>query len=657
MFRTFRHRLLFWFLFFISLGGIILALTLNYLKQVEQLHNQQLLLQEAQISLRASVEAQQYFFSYDSKNPDFYSTGQGEYSAVYATANRTTEALLDSVSFDQNAELQKNLDSLRLHLAQIQPAFTELEELVFKRGYRDYGLVGRMRQVAHQLEEKDDLPKEDLLYLRRHEKDFIIRNDTVYKLRFKGRVRLIQQDIGRNPTLTSGQKENLLSDLDLYASRFDSLVAFDIHMGLKNNTALKYTLDQRISSTEAEFDKLYELARIWLERRNQSIRLLYMGIAGLTLLFSMLISSWIAGLITKPLTELTEHITHFVNSNFTLETDHPVATTKDEIGSLTRNFSHLKDEVINRLKFFKEKVDERTMELAQANSRLKRISEANSRFVPDEFLQYLNKRGIEEIELGDHVAQEMTVLFTDIRDFTQLSESMTPAENFAFINSYLQGIVPIIQRNGGFIDKFIGDSVMALYPDRTEGALQTAFDIEHFLIEFNEPRLAKGERPILAGTGVHSGSLILGTIGHQERLETTVISDAVNTAARIEGLTKFYGISIIGTESAIAQLSRPELFPHRFIDRVKVKGKEKTVEVFEFLSRKDQAKLAYLEEYQEAVQFYKQKEYHKALTILNELKRRNPEDNAMLFFCERIQNLLDGDDGGDSIDYTEMTTK
>ena len=513
-----------------------------------------------------------------------------------------------------------------------------------------------MRVVAHRLENRTDLSKEDILYLRRHEKDFIIRNDTLYKQRFEERVEQIENKIKYNLDLNKERKDTLLQDLDLYAQRFDSLVRLDIRMGLKNNTALKYDLDQRILKTEEEFDKLYELARHWLGSRNRSIRLLYLGLAGLTLLLSMLISGWIAGLITKPLTELTEHITDFVKSNFTLETDHPIATTKDEIGSLTRNFSHLKDEVINRLKFFKEKVDERTYELAEANNQLKRISEANSRFVPNEFLKYLNKKGIEEIELGDHVAQNMTVLFTDIRDFTQLSESMTPAENFAFINSYLQGIVPLIQRNGGFIDKFIGDSVMALYPNRTEGALQTAFDIEDFLIDFNDSRIAKGERPIVAGTGVHNGSLILGTIGHKDRLETTVISDAVNTAARIEGLTKFYGISIIGTESAIAQLSRPENFPHRFIDRVKVKGKAKTVEVFEFLSKKDEVKLTYLDEYQKAVVHYKQKEYLKALDIFKKLQSLHPEDAALQFFTERIRNLLEGDEG-DAIDYTEMTTK
>ena len=99
MFKTFRHRLLFWFLFFISLGGIILVLTLQYLKQVEGLHKQQLLLQEAQISLRSSVEAQQYFFSYDTKNPAFYISGKGEYSRVYLSENRFTHSLLDSVNF------------------------------------------------------------------------------------------------------------------------------------------------------------------------------------------------------------------------------------------------------------------------------------------------------------------------------------------------------------------------------------------------------------------------------------------------------------------------------------------------------------------------------------------------------------------------------
>ena len=163
------------------------------------------------------------------------------------------------------------------------------------------------------------------------------------------------------------------------------------------------------------------------------------------LLGSILLSSFIANRITKPLRDLTIYITKFIDSNFTLTASNPIVRSKDEIGKLTQNFTVLKEEIITRLRFFKQKVDERTQELAKANDQLLRLNEANSRFVPNEFLRYLGKSSIEEVKLGDHMEGEMTIMFTDIRSFTKISESLSPQDNFDFINNYLNSIVPIIR--------------------------------------------------------------------------------------------------------------------------------------------------------------------------------------------------------------------
>jgi len=211
------------------------------------------------------------------------------------------------------------------------------------------------------------------------------------------------------------------------------------------------------------------------------------------------------------------------------------------------------------------------------------MNEANARFVPKQFLEYLGKDSIADIQLGDQVQKEMTVLFSDIRSFTSISEQMTPKENFNFLNNYLGYMEPVIRNNNGFVDKFMGDSIMALFPDNTEDAINAAIEMRIKLIEFNHIISQFGQAPIDSGIGIHTGSLMLGIVGGEGRMEGTVISDAVNLASRLEGLTKLYGSSIIITEETLIKISDPTSYHYRFLDIVKVKGKKEAVYIFEII--------------------------------------------------------------------------
>ena len=142
----------------------------------------------------------------------------------------------------------------------------------------------------------------------------------------------------------------------------------------------------------------------------------------------------------------------------------------------------------------------------------------------------------------------MTVLFSDIRSFTSLSESMTPFENFNFLNSYLSRMGPEIRANGGFIDKYIGDAIMALFPrsrrrraGRGRGHAGEAGGVQR------APRHAAGTARSRSAIGVNTGSLMLGTLGEQERMDGSVIADAVNLCSRLESLTRLYGAGILTT--------------------------------------------------------------------------------------------------------------
>src|SRR5258708_8150261 len=174
----------------------------------------------------------------------------------------------------------------------------------------------------------------------------------------------------------------------------------------------------------------------------------------------------------------------------------------------------------------------------------------------------------------------MTILFSDIRNFTTLSEGMTPDENFAFINTYLACMGPVIRTHNGFIDKYIGDAIMALFTT-ADDALRAGIAMFDTLDAFNAERRSAGLEPIAIGIGINTGSLMLGTIGEKHRMDGTVISYAVNLASRIEDLTKIHHVGLLISQYTYEQLADPKAYDIRPIDVVVVKGKTLPVTIFE----------------------------------------------------------------------------
>lgn len=269
------------------------------------------------------------------------------------------------------------------------------------------------------------------------------------------------------------------------------------------------------------------------------------------------------------------------------------------------------------------------------------LNKANSKFVPSEFLRFLGKNSIIDISLGDHMEGNMSVLFSDIRGFTGISEKMSPNENFHFINEYLELMGPVIREKQGFIDKYIGDAIMAIFPRRADDALQAAMEMLGRLDAFNKRNPDWG--CIRFGIGIHTGRIMMGIIGESERYEGTVIADAVNLASRLEGLTKQYGVSVLISEETVASLSRPEDFDMRQLDLVRVKGKQKPSAVYEVVSKVDplrEYKLDTRETYRDAFALYRKQDFTPAAVLFQSLLERCPEDKAaesLLRRCERLR--------------------
>ncbi|MEG4585593.1 AAA family ATPase [Microcoleus sp. MOSTC5] len=283
-------------------------------------------------------------------------------------------------------------------------------------------------------------------------------------------------------------------------------------------------------------------------------------------------------------------------------------------------------------------------EVRENESRLAQLNKAYERFIPHQFLQFLDKSSIIDVELGDQVQLEMSVLFSDIRNFTTLSETMTPEDNFKFINSYLSRMEPVINENKGFIDKYIGDAIMALFSGEADHAVKAGIAMLHSLAEYNEYCAKSGCAPIQIGIGINTGSLMLGTVGGPNRMDGTVISDAVNLASRVESLTKNYGVSLLITQPTYSRLKNPSQYAIRTLDTVKVKGKSEAVTVYEVFDADPLAmkegKLATLKLFAEARAIYSEGNVAEAAWLFSECWRQNQGDRVAKIYWERCQSAL-----------------
>ena len=238
-----------------------------------------------------------------------------------------------------------------------------------------------------------------------------------------------------------------------------------------------------------------------------------------------------------------------------------------------------------RLKVYNDEMKRRhaslRTQLAGRGEQLQAALESFSRFIPQEFLRALGKTDIVDVKLGDQVQLDMAILFSDIRSFTALSEKMTPEQNFSFLNSYLGRMNPFIWENGGFIDKYIGDAIMALFPKGSGSALSAAIVMLSHIPLYNQQRKGFGYDPLRIGIGIHAGSVMLGIIGHERFMQGTAISDAVNLASRLQDLTKVYEVALLVSNHVLFDLEDPNRYNYRFMDKVKLKGKEDAVSVYE----------------------------------------------------------------------------
>ena len=280
----------------------------------------------------------------------------------------------------------------------------------------------------------------------------------------------------------------------------------------------------------------------------------------------------------------------------------------------------------------------------QAEEELKALKNSLARFFPSEYLKFLKKDSVTQLQLGDHVSKEMAVMFSDIRSFTTLSERMTPQEIFNFVNAYLKWVSPEIYRANGFIVKYLGDGVMAAFPDCVDDAIEAGIAKQRKVREYNQERLAQGQVPIAIGIGVHVGHMMVGLIGEANRMQGDTLSDTINLTSRLEGLTKLYGVSLLISEDVRNKMSHPERYWLRFLDRAVVKGRSESISVYEVLDAESDEiralKLRTLTDFEQGIQQYRQREFMQAKHSFEQVLAIHPQDKTALIYLERINQCL-----------------
>ena len=277
-------------------------------------------------------------------------------------------------------------------------------------------------------------------------------------------------------------------------------------------------------------------------------------------------------------------------------------------------------------------------------TREKRIKGTMVRFMSDRVVEQL--LDLDETLLGG-AAQEVTILFADIRNFTGLSERLGAREMVAVLNDYFALMVDVIFKHGGTLDKFIGDAIMAVFgapfvaADDTDDAVATAIEMLARLREFNQRQESEGRSTLKIGVGIDTGEVVAGTIGSPRRMDYTVIGDHVNVASRVESANKYYGTRILVTEDTRKRLRKDHRI--REIDKARVIGRDGPVTLFEILDYHDDDSFPNIENvlaaYEQGLAHYRAQEWDEGAAHFAEALRGNPNDRPTQIFLDRCWTL------------------
>jgi len=342
------------------------------------------------------------------------------------------------------------------------------------------------------------------------------------------------------------------------------------------------------------------------------------GVALLALALSFYLSRRFAKEILAPMEKLVKGTQYVVEGRYDERLD---VAKEDEVGRLTESFNRMLRDLQDR----------------------ERIRSVMDKMVSREIADELLKAG--DLKLGGEI-RFATILFSDIRDFTGLAESMDPQELISLLNDYLTQMNMIVRNNHGVIDKYIGDSIMSLFgapithANDVDNALLTGLQMLDTLKDFNARCQKTGRPEIHIGIGINTGPVVAGTMGSEDRNNYTVIGDTVNLASRLEGLTRIYNVDCVVSEFTQRECKKEYIF--RELDMVRVKGRSTPVRVFELWN--DSAAgpdmvAEVVQKFQNARHFYLLKDWARAENLFKQVLEMRPHDGPSALYLDRVQKL------------------
>jgi len=358
----------------------------------------------------------------------------------------------------------------------------------------------------------------------------------------------LDDNVSEYPAIQEARKSRGVGSL--VAKNAQGVNKLYVYRALKNPS----TLSQQPWVLLTEVDRDEELAGLRKLRRE-----LAAGLA-LVLLFGLLIAHQVSRSVTEPLRQLGSFAKRIGSGDLTTRA---TVSGRDVSGRLSASLN----------------------EMANGLQERDHVKEVFGRYIATQVSDKILKG---QVNLGGE-SKRISILFSDIRNFTGMSEAMTPQQVVAFLNDYFSEMVDAVFENGGVLDKFIGDGLMAVFgaldePDHEKHAVQTALRMKALLGKINGTRGMHGLPPIAIGVGIHTDEVIVGNIGSRKRLEYTVVGDGVNTSSRLQGLNKEFGTTILISETTHAAVR--DDFECRQMPEAQLRGKSKNLLFYEVVSAK-----------------------------------------------------------------------
>jgi len=265
------------------------------------------------------------------------------------------------------------------------------------------------------------------------------------------------------------------------------------------------------------------------------------------------------------------------------------------------------------------------------------------KFVPEKFRELLHKEEFTDLALGDAQSADLSILFCDIRAFSLNSEMMTARESFDFVNRIYGKAGPVIRKHNGFIDKYIGDAVMALF-ESADDAVAAGVELYRAIVLCPDAEKEFGIPSVKVGIGIHSGMAQIGIVGEEERMSGTVISNTVNLSSRMEALTKKYGAGMIISKDTLDRMKNPDALSTRYLGMVQVAGVNEVAGLYEVLDcldedvrkKREQSKM----QFREAVRAFHSGEVQKSLEMFRELTAQDAQDKAAQLYADHIEDKI-----------------